>query len=235
MLSNETEIVATSVGHDQPLEDFWAEHVQRDILPSLAQLNLKAMTVPNYSFMVDVQRINSLYNLTRIYRLSERMTAAEIPTVMHLQASTRRDWMRWATVLRDQPMLSVVALEFQTGARRQKFGNHYYAGLVRLQDEVGRSLHPLVIGGSGRVRDLARHFDSFSICDSTPFMKTVYRQEILAAKIAAGGSVQHPTEPGDSLSDLFAHNITARRARLFHKIKQSGAHFHPRFILPPAA
>ena len=235
MLSPDTEILITSVSQDQPLEDFWAEHVQRDILGRLALLRIRAMTVPNFSFMLDVPRINSLYNLTRIYRVAERMTAAEISTVLHLQASTRFDWRRWVEVLRGQPAANFVALEFQTGARRQKIGNKYYSGLVNLQDQLGRALHPILIGGSGRVRDLARDFASFSVVDATPFMKTVFRQEILAARQGSETDRQHATEPGESLSRLLAHNITTRRSRLLRKITPSGAVFPGRFSLPPAA
>jgi hypothetical protein len=235
MLSRETEVIVTSVGYDQPLEDFWAEHVKRDVLTHLAALKIRAMTVPNFSFMSDVPRINSLYNLTRMHRLAERMTAANIPTVMHLQACTHWDWRQWATILRDQPTMNVVAMEFQTGARRQKVGNKYYGGLVELQDHLGRSLHPIVIGGSGRVRDLAQHFDSFSVVDATPFMKTVYRQEILAARQSAETNCPHSTEPGASLSGLLAHNIASRRARLLQKVEESGAQFGTRILMPSAA
>ena len=235
MLSQGTEVVVTSVGFDQPLEDFWAEHVKRDILKRLAALRIRAMTVPNFSFMTDVPRINSLYNLTRMHRLAERMTEAGITTVMHLQASTRWDWRQWASILRNQPAMNVVALEFQTGARRQKIGNKYYTGLVDLQDQVGRSLHPLVIGGSGRIRDLANHFNTFTVVDATPFMKTVHRQEILATTQSTEAHCPHSTEPGASLSSLLAHNISARRARFLQKIEQSGTQFRPLAFLQPAA
>ena len=147
MLAPQTEIIVTSVAPDQPLEDFWAEHVQRDILTKLSALRIRGMTVPNFSFMNDVPRLNSLYNLTRIFRVAERISAAGIPTILHLQASTPSDWNQWIDVLRYQRGMSVVALEFQTGTRRQIIGNRYYLRLIELQDRLGRAIHPLVIGG----------------------------------------------------------------------------------------
>lgn len=232
-LSPGTDVIVTSVGYDQPLEDFWAEHLKRKILHQLAALNICAMTVPNFSFMLDVPRINSLYNLTRMYRVAERMSDAGIPTIFHLQASTRADWNRWVEVLRSQPEANCVALEFQTGAKRQKVGNRYYAGLVRLQDELGRSLHPLLVGGSGRVRDLARHFNRFTVVDCTPFMKTVYRQELLSARSGGVDSRQCLSAKGESLSSLLTKNIHTRRSRLAQKAEQVRLEIGARALLPP--
>jgi hypothetical protein len=54
-------VIVSSIAPDQPLEDFWASHISEGTLQQLASLRLLAMTVPNFSFMLDVPRINSLY------------------------------------------------------------------------------------------------------------------------------------------------------------------------------
>jgi hypothetical protein len=86
-LRSDCKIIVSSVAPDQMIENFWESHVSREILPKLAALKLDAMTVPNYSFMLDVPRINSIYNLSRMFRMAERMSEAGIPTILHIQAS----------------------------------------------------------------------------------------------------------------------------------------------------
>jgi hypothetical protein len=93
-LSRETGVLVSGIAPDQPLEDFWAQHQRRGLLRQLAALDLLGMTTPNFSFMLDVPRTNVLYNLTRIFRMAERITEAGISTILHLQASSRYDWAR---------------------------------------------------------------------------------------------------------------------------------------------
>ena len=232
-ISRDTAVVVSSVAPDRYIEDFWAWHERNDTLAHLASLRLCAMTVPNYSFMTDVPRPNSLYNLTRIFRVAERISASGIPTVLHLQASNRRDWSRWGSVLRDQPQSRHVALEFQTGARRRETGDKYFFGLVELQNELSRPLHPIVMAGGFRIRDFAGHFDAFTIADSTPFIKTMKRKILLHS--TNGGWRSYPTEHHECLNHLLAQNVTVHRARMLHR----GGLAHPltrqRLLLPPAA
>ena len=181
LLRDDCEIIVTSVAPDAFIEEFWANHQAGTILQQIQVLQVLAMTVPNYSFMSDVPRSNSLYNFGRIFRLSERMSEAKIATVLHLQASNRRDWRRWEDLLKDQTHLKHVSLEFQTGAARPDVGDRYFYGLVDLQARLGRALHPLLIAGIGRVCALDKHFPgSYTVIDSMPFLKTMHRQSLFA-------------------------------------------------------
>lgn len=213
-LSRQTRILASGIAPDQPLEEFWAQHQRRELLSRLAGLELIGMTTPNFSFMLDVPRTNALYNLTRIFRMAERISQAGIPAIFHLQATTKRDWKRWAEVLQDQPDASLVALEFQTGASLPEIGNPYYLGLVELQHALNRPIHPLVFAGAARIRQLAKDFDSFTIVDSTPFLKTVHRQALLRLSQNRWLWRPQPTAPGQSLHALLVSNIASHRDRL---------------------
>ena len=232
-LSRGTAVIVSSIAPDQPLEDFWASHISEGTLGQLASLRLLAMTVPNFSFMLDVPRINSLYNLTRIFRMSERISDAGIATILHLQASTRHDWTRWARVLRDQPKSLCVAVEFQTGARRHETGSQYFAGLVGLQDQLGRPLHPFAVAGGCRMREFARHFKTFSVVDSTPFIKTMKRR--ILSNPTSGGWRSYPTDAGQSLSALLSHNIDAHSERLHFRAGLMSNSLRQQLLLPPAA
>jgi hypothetical protein len=213
-LRRDCEIIISSVAPDQMIEDFWESHVSRSILPKLAMLRIRGMTVPNYSFMLDVPRSNSLYNLSRMFRMAERMSEVGIPTIVHIQASTRRDWSKWAEVLREQIGCTILAAEFQTGASRKSIGDPYLAGLAELQQRTGRPLHLLAIAGAGRLRQMQGAFASSTVVDSTPFLRTVHRRRLI--RIGPGKWKWRPnfTDPGKKLDELLALNVKAHGQRM---------------------
>ena len=183
------------------------------------------MTVPNYSFMKDVPRSNSLYNFGRIFRMSERMSDANIATVFHLQASNRRDWRRWEDLLNNQAHVKFVALEFQTGPARPDVGDRYFYGLVELQARLGRALHPLLLAGMGRVPALDKHFPrSYTIIDSMPFLKAMHRQApvVIPGKKLKWRTVR--TDETQPLDEMLETNI--KRYEDFYRVDSNEAkHF----------
>ena len=217
-LAANTAVVVTCIAPDRYLEEFWFAHIKGELLVQLASLQLRAITVPNFSFMLDVPRTNSLYNFGRMFRVAERASSSGLATIFHLQASNERDWSRWYEIMRDQPSATCVALEYQTGASHKTIGDPYYAGLYELQQRLGRALHPIVMAGAGRLRQLHEDFLSFTIIDSTPFMKTVHRQSMF--KVGKSKWKWHtiPTASNESLSDRLQVNISAHRARLLNSI-----------------
>jgi hypothetical protein len=234
-LSRGTGVLLSSIAPDQPLEDFWTQHQQRELLPQLAALDLLGMTTPNFSFMRDVPRTNALYNLTRIFRMAERITKAGIPTILHLQANSMYDWARWAEVLKVQPNVRLVALEFQTGASQHAVGSRYYFGLVGLQQELGRPLHPVLFAAGGRINELGKDFESFSLVDSTPFLKTVHRQFLVQLPNNRWIWRPQPSKPGEPLHALLASNIANHRARMLQRTTLSAADAEQQHAsLPPA-
>ena len=216
-VSPQTKIIITSVTPDRFIEDFWAEHKVRQIPEQLSALDVTAMTVPNFSFMRDVPRTNSLYNLSRIFRAAEAISAAGISTILHLNASTRRDWKRWRDVLREQSHINSICVEFQTGTHDREIGDRYFSGLVELQDSLGRRLHPFALAGGSRIVDLNANFDSFTIIDATPFMKTVKYWVLI--RIAGGWKSRlYRMKVGASLSNRLKRNIESRRVRFLQRI-----------------
>lgn len=234
-LSQETQFIITSVCPDHWIESFWEVHRSRHLLEAVSALQPLAMTVPNFSFMLDVPRTNNLYNFGRMFRLSERMAAAGIPTIFHLNALTQFDWNRWREVLKDQPGSKLVALEFQTGAEHKNFGDEYFANLVSLQDALGRALHPLMLAGAGRLRQLSSSFDSFTVIDANPFIKTMKRQVLRKM----GGKWKwrpEPTPEGASLSTRLEQNIAKQRERFHERLGLSmDGHGRQQLLLPVAA
>lgn len=233
-LSPQTKIIVTSVTPDRYIEDFWAEHEVKQIPAKLADLGIAAMTVPNFSFMRDVPRTNSLYNLSRIFRAAEAISKAGIATILHLNASTKKDWQRWSGVLQEQSHLSCVCLEFQTGTSHRDVGDRYFAGLVDLQNSLGRALHPLVLAGAGRLPQLQDNFVSFTAIDATPFIKTMKRQILYCAK-GFWKWRRHKTPVGGSLSHRLATNIRLHRIRQLRRIGREPENTNGQLSLPHAA
>lgn len=211
----ETKIIITSVVPDAHIEDFWAEHKVRHVLEAIADLDIEAMTVPNYSFMVDVPRTNSLYNLSRIFRVSEAISEAGIGTIVHLNASTPKDWDRWRAVLADQSHIKAVCTEFQTGPSQRPIGDIYFDRLVGLQDSLGRALHPFILAGGGRLKQLQLNFRSFTVIDSVPFFKTMKRQLLYEG---VWKWRRRKTKPGASLTPRLTTNIERYRNRLLARL-----------------
>lgn len=233
-LAPQTKIIVTSVTPDCYIEDFWAEHNVKQIPAKLADLGISAMTVPNFSFMLDVPRTNSLYNLSRIFRAAEAISKVGIATILHLNASTKKDWQRWLGVLQEQSHLSCVCLEFQTGASHRDIGDNYFAGLVNLQNSLGRALHPLVLAGAGRLVQLRDNFASFTAVDATPFIKTMKRQSLCFAK-GFWKWRRKSTPIGGSLSRRLAKNIEWHRIRQLRRIGREPENAHGQLSLPHAA
>lgn len=233
-VSPRTKIIVTSVTPDSYIEDFWAEHNVKQIPSKLAAIGIAAMTVPNYSFMLDVPRTNSLYNMSRIFRAAEAISSAGISTILHLNASTKKDWERWLGVLKDQEHLSCVCLEFQTGTGVREIGDKCLAGLIDLQNSLGRGLHPFVLAGGGRMPELQKHFRSFTAVDATPFMKTIKRQFLYNVN-GAWKWRRRATPVGASLSSRLAKNIERHRIRQLERIGRAPETGLGQFLLPTAA
>jgi hypothetical protein len=149
-----------------------------------------------------------------MFRLAERLTEAGIPVVLHLQASTRFDMSRWRDVFQMQPSANYVTLEFQTGPSNKEIGDRYYFGLRGLQEGLGRPLHPLVVAGGGRIRDLRKDFRTFSVIDSVPFMRTMKRRVLKAIPGGGWRWSKELTPEGELLDTRLVNNIGSYRKRM---------------------
>src|SRR5262249_49091116 len=156
-------------------------------------------------------------NLSRMFRMAERISDAGIPTVFHLNASTKRDWARWHDILTEQAHMRFVALEFQTGPSQKLIGDRYFNGIVGLQESLGRSIHPLVLAGACRIKLLHEFFrGSFTVVDATPFIKTMKRQVLLQNGVQWKWRTVE-TKQGESLHERLATNIHLHRRRLLER------------------
>jgi len=145
----------------------------------------------------------------------EWITAAGIPAIPHINASTRADWKKWVDICKSFPDSRFCSMEFQTGlgngvdadARRNK----YLDNLQDLQIACGGRIHPIVLGGIQAAERLAKICPSFSVVDTTPFMKTMKRRKPLLWGASRNWQLVS-TRNLEDLSQRLQDNINDQRA-----------------------
>lgn len=206
-LSPESCVLLRGVADDRPLERYWTYRRIDQIPRQLAALDVTMAVGPNFSHFLDVPRHDNLFNRKRQLLCLREFVDAGLNTVPHLNATQPGDWRFWGRFLAKNPSIRVVAIEFETGNRSRSEGERVVRELVQLQQSIGRSLHPLAIGGTQYIERIAEEFAAGSFVDSTPFMKTVKRQSF-AGRMGRKAVWRHsPTLPGESLDKLLQHNL----------------------------
>lgn len=175
-LAPQTRIVLRGTTVDPPLERFWSYRKRDRAAEHLARLAIELMIGPNFSHFIDVPRTDNLFNRKRQLICLEEMVQAGVNPVPHLSAAVDGDWDFWGQFLRDHPTITVVAKELQTGNRHKAFGVECVQRIDGIQQKLGRSLHPVLIGGAQLVEAAAAHFARLTILDSRPFMNALGRR-----------------------------------------------------------
>jgi hypothetical protein len=204
-LGPRTRILFVGTGPDAVIERFWQYRRLHDAPKQLAELEIRAAVVPNYSFCLEDPRPQHLFNRKRSLICAREMAAAGLRVVPYLQALTPTDWTFWSRFLRQHSEITVVAKEFQTGLARPERGVAAIRSLQQLETEIGRQLHVVAIGGARYARDLAASFASWTVVDSIPFMKAIKR------RVAQPGPSRIQWRPalGEAPERLLDHNILA--------------------------
>lgn len=205
---SDARVVLICVADDRPLERYWALRASSSVLTKLAGLDLLAATIPNFSVFDDAPRTHTIWNWRRMAIVAGELSNAGIAVIPHLNSGQREDWERWYEFLRDNPSISYVAKEFQTGLRVRSRGLTAIQSLATLQQRLGRRLHPLVVGGVAYAADLAPHFERITFADSQPFMKAMHRRR----RARMGGWELHPV-PG-VVDDLLEENLASHAAHV---------------------
>ncbi|WNG33302.1 DUF4417 domain-containing protein [Archangium violaceum] len=123
--------------------------------------------------------------------------------------STRDDWGFWETLLREQSSIRFVCKEFQTGLHRYEVGVRALWRINDLQYRVRRKLHPILVGGARFTHVAARYFESFTVVDSTPFLKTAKRKRCVEMDGVRLRWEGQPLSARDTLETLLEYNHIA--------------------------
>jgi hypothetical protein len=202
-LPSTTKIVLVGVGKDRGIETYWREHRKQQVARALEPLRWSAAIVPNYSLFLEEPRTQHMFNRKRSLLVAKDLSESGIPTALFLQAVSSGDWAYWESFLRAHPEVTHVAKEFQTGTANPTRGAYALDGVSRLQERLGRRLHLFAIGAARYRCELPQRFDSWTILDSTPFMKAVNR------RVAAppGRRIRWQPARGEDVSNLLLQNV----------------------------
>lgn len=225
-LSPSTRVLLISVAEDNYLERYWENRTPHDVPRKIAELEIDAMTIPNFSYFDDAPRTHTLWNRRRMAIVAEELSNAGVGVIPHLNALTQHDWDYWAALLRSQPQLRFVTKEFQTGTAEPQIGRRAFERLRWLQDEVERDLHPILVAGSRFLGELPRYFKSFTLVDSVPFMRAQHRHEAqaVAPRNLSLRWVKRETAQGEPLDELLGRSLGEYQKWVDSRISSGRSH-----------
>jgi hypothetical protein len=202
-------LVISGVARDRKIERYWAIHDRPALLEQLLALNITLITPPNFSVLTDVPRTDNLHSMKRILICAVEMMNAGLPTALHVNARTERDYDRWADLISERSEIQYLAFEFATGAGRGERLDWHVAQLTKLATRVPHSLRLVVRGGMRALETLRTAFSSVTLIDTDAFTKARCRQE---AHFLPDGKLvwrKRPTAPGEPIDALLQQNVAA--------------------------
>lgn len=204
-------IILSGVDKDGPIERWWALKNRPEILAALTRIGIALVTSPNYSVLTDVPRTDNLHSMKRILLAWTEMTAAGLPSALHVNGRTEQDYGRWGDLIAERSEIEILAFEFATGCGRGERIDWHVDQLCNLADRVGRPLALVIRGGRRKASLLRRHFAQVILIETDAFARTLRRRR---AYLTGSGRLKwgpFPTPKGAPIDELLAHNIAIVR------------------------
>jgi hypothetical protein len=213
-------LVISGVGQDRVIEYYWTHRKAADLPRQLARLRPTLITVPNYSLFLAVPREDNLYSMKRIAVAWDELVRSKIPTSLHVNARTDRDWERWTKFVREREEVQSIAYEFATGPAYLERGKWHTQKLIKLANEVGRDLQLVLRGGYYYLKEISEVFAEVVFIDTSSYLKTMKRRRLDWMP----GEKKHwrsaRTNKGEPLDDLLQRNADTFRAMLSLQIQK---------------
>lgn len=175
-IGRETNVLLLGVGEDKYIERYWRWRSTHALPEALACLGLSGGIAPNFSFFRDDPPPQKLHNRKRSLMCAEEWSNRGILSVPCLLGLTNSDYEYWRDFLQAHPETTVVCKEFQTGLGRREVGIDALNAIGKIQERLKRPLHLVAVGGAQYRSEISQRFNSWTLIDSVPFMKTVKRQ-----------------------------------------------------------
>jgi Domain of unknown function (DUF4417) len=207
-LAPEADLIISGIDKDELIEPYWSVVYKSKIIDQLWRISPMLITVPNFSMFLNIPQWDNLHNMKRIALCWHELASRGLPTSLHLNARTDRDWERWTDFIGERDEVTSVTVEFATGLARKERGQWHVEKLLELAAQVPRTLHLILRGGVRHWGELAGSFGAISLLDSTSFMKTMYRRRLqwMPGQSAKWKAVT--TEVLEPLDDLLQHNVS---------------------------
>jgi hypothetical protein len=208
-ISPNAKIVLTGTDRDPPLERWWGygETKRRGIIRGLKALGIVTVTTPNYSLFTNRPRWDDLHSMKRIALVHQEFLSEGMPTALHVNGRTDRDFERWTEYVSQRPEVTQLAYEFTTGTGQGSRSELHANWLNTIAKSAGRPLQIIVRGGSDILPILANEFANITVLDSSSFMKTMMRKRAAPVGNARLTWVDAPSQAGEALDALLAENL----------------------------
>jgi len=213
-LRDDARIILLSVAKDNRLEHHWRYSQAQRLAQYLSTLGISHITAPNFSFTLNEPRAEHLVNRSRSLCEAERMSAAGLSVIPHVNAFNQKDWTCWRDFLRDHPHLSMMCQEFQTGLANGKRARWHIHQMCNVEQALGRGLH-LIAAGGRRHLPLLIELSAVTIIDANPFLKTQMRRQFIDGRWR-----RVTTAPGMPLDQLLDENISAYASYVKGRVRQ---------------
>lgn len=210
-LGSETHIILRGTAKDELLERYWSYRKTDNVAEQIACLNVSLVIGPNFSTFLDVPRTDALFNRKRQLMCLAELSEAGVSVAPHLSATMPADWRFWTALLRDNLTLRHVALNCQTGYKTPKEGRKAISEIVSIQQNLGRELALILVGGAQFMSFASAHFQTVTLIDSEPFARTMRRR-----RMAPSNGIRRWDETWtlerQPLDDLLTENIDSYSA-----------------------
>lgn len=168
--------IVTGTEDDRYVERTWGLARPREIFKSMKAAGVAFATSPNYSLYADSPRHDNLHAMKRIAWMWYMMNDAGLPTALHINGRTDRDFERWAEFIAARPEVTSIACEFLTGAKLAGDADRLIARLTTLREHVGRPLLIVVRGAGEHAQRLRAVFEQVLWLSAGAYLKAVHRQ-----------------------------------------------------------
>ncbi len=202
-LAPDAKVVLSCVDKDPRIEPVWRFIHKKGFVRYFRRLGFAAVITPNFSLFDNESRYQHEYNRKRALIVGEEFSRFGIPVVPSFHTLAPGDLRFWRDFLRHQPGITCLAEEFQTGLRdNPERAKAMIDELSRLQDDLGRSLHLVAIGGPQFKDHIASRFQSSTMISSQPFLLAMNGRRMVERPRGSWGRVRDKSNRGY----IFLHN-----------------------------
>jgi len=203
--------VLSGTEFDRFVERFWGLPNPVQIFEGMRDAGVVFASSPNFSLTNEVPRQDNMHAMKRIAWVWHFMHLAGLPTALHINGRTDRDFERWADFVRRRPSVKAVAFEFLTGAQMKDDQERYLERLQRFARSVDRRL-ALVFRGSSSVKEqLDPYFANVTHIDASAYQRTVHRRRAVRDQDGKLHFEPVSTVSTHQMAALFAHNNQVMR------------------------
>lgn len=105
-------LIIVGADGDKYIESYWSHRRSSKLPEKLARLQPDLITSPNYSLPLNVVRQDNLYNIKRIGIAWNELVSEGIPTSLHVNGRTNKDWENWTDFISQREEIKCISFEF---------------------------------------------------------------------------------------------------------------------------